>query len=93
MKAKIIFYSQKEINPNTRTQFKKKLTGHNDSSHGGKYKYKIKGILDDIDHIKPCNAALIIKNEDFKKITELMNQFNIKYTIYNLNIDPKEFIK
>ena len=45
MKAKVIFYSQKEIKPAEKTKFKKELPGHNDSSHGGRYKYKIQGIL------------------------------------------------
>ncbi len=74
MQAKVIFYSQKKIRPKERTKFKKELAGHNDSSHGGRYKYKIKGLLDKIQHIRPANAALILKKEDYKRATSLMKK-------------------
>jgi hypothetical protein len=91
MKAKVIFYSQKEISPDKRTKFKKELAGHNDSSHGGRYKYRVEGILDKIKYIKPCNASLIILKKDFKIITDLMNKYSIKFKDYNIDVEEKEF--
>ena len=93
MKAKVIFYSQKKIKPNLRTKFKKELTGHNDSSHGGNYKYRIKGILDKIQSIKPCNATLIIKNIDLSKVTSIMDKYGVEYTSYTIEIKKNDFIK
>ena len=93
MKAKIIFYSQKKIKPKERTKFKKELAGHNDSSHGGRYKYKIKGLLDEIQHIKPTNAVLILKKEDSKKAISLMKKYSIDYVKYNIEIPASHFIK
>lgn len=91
MKAKIIFYSQKEISPKQRTKFKKELAGHNDASHGGKYKYRIKGLLDRIRHIKPANAVLILKKEDCKEVTNLMKKYSVDYVVYDIEIPASKF--
>jgi len=93
MKAKVIFYSQKKIKPRERTKFKKELAGHNDSSHGGRYKYKIKGILDKVQYIKPANATLIMKKEDCKKAISLMKKYSIDYSMYTIEIPASQFMK
>ncbi len=93
MKAKVIFYSQKKIMPKQRTKFKKELAGHNDTSHGGKYTYKIKGLLDTIQHIKPSYAALIVKGKDYKTVVSLMKKYSIDYTIYNIEVPATQFMK
>jgi hypothetical protein len=92
MKAKVIFYSQKEIKPKERTKFKKELTGHNDSSHGGRYEYRINGLLDKIQHIKPSNAALILEVNGYKKAVNLMKKYSIKYTMYDIEVPRTHFI-
>ena len=91
MQAKIVFYSQKKIKPKERTKFKKEFAGHNDSSHGGRYKYKIKGLLDKIQYIKPANAALILKKEDYKKAISLMEKYSIDYTVYDIEVQASHF--
>lgn len=93
MDAKVIFYSQKKIMPKQRTKFKKELAGHNDASHGGKYTYKIKGLLDRIQHIKPSNAALIVKREDYKEVISLMKKYSIDYETYNVEVPATQFMK
>jgi hypothetical protein len=92
MRAKVIFYSQKELEPKERTKFKKELAGHNDASHGGRYGYRINGVLDKIQHIKPSNAALILKLNDYKKVLSLMKKHAIKYTVYSIEV-PKTHLK
>ena len=91
MIAKVIFYTQKKIKPKERTKFKKELTGHNDSSHGGKYKYRIEGLLSKVPHIKPSNAALILKKKDYKKVISLMEKYSIDYTSYDINVPVSHF--
>lgn len=93
MRAKVIFYSQKEIEPKERTKFKKELAGHNDSSHGGRYKYRIQGVLDKILYIKPCSAALILKISDYKKVICLMKKYSIEYTTYSIEVPASHFVK
>lgn len=91
MKAKIIFYSQKELNQKQKTKLKKELSGHNDTSHGGKYKYYRKGLLDTVTHIKPANGTLIIQEKDHQKVIKLLKKHNTKIKTYNLQINKTEF--
>ena len=63
------------ILPKERTKFKKELAGHNDASHGGRYKYKISGLLDNIPFIKPCHGAIITKSKDSIKIIKLIEKY------------------
>ena len=93
MNAKIIFFNQTQIPPKTKTKFKKELSGHNDSSHGGRYKYKIKGILDTIKHIKPTKGSIIIQEKDYPTILQLMNKHNIQHKTYTIQIKPEELNK
>lgn len=92
MKAKAIFYSQKEITPKERTKFKKELAGHNDSSHGGRYRYRIRGLLDKIPHVKPSNGALILKSDDYKKAINLMKKYSIAYKVYDIEVPKSHFL-
>ncbi len=93
MKAKIIFYKQMDILPKERTKFKKELSGHNDSSHGGRYKYKINGVLDEIQFIKPCHGAIIIKSKDSIKIIKLIEKYKIEHRDYEIIVQESEFNK
>lgn len=93
MEAKVVFYSQKGIEPRQRTKFKKELSGHNDSSHGGRYKYRIEGVLDKVGHIKPANASLIVKIKDYRSIVSLMKRYSIKYKVYSIEVPESHFVK
>ena len=93
MEAKIIFYSQKHIEPKQRTKFKKELTGHNDSSHGGRYKYRIRGALEKIPHIKPNNASMIIQEKNYKKILKIIRKYTTDYETYTIIVPETHFKK
>lgn len=93
MRAKIIFYKQIDILPKERTKFKKELSGHNDSSHGGRYKYKISGVLDEMPFIKPCNGAIITKSRNSIKIIKLIEKYKIEYKDYEIIVSESEFNK
>ena len=93
MNSKVIFYSQKKIAPKQRTKFKKELAGHNDASHGGRYKYRIEGVLDKISYIKPSKGALILKKKDYLKIIQILDKYSIEYISYDINVPSSDFTK
>lgn len=74
-------------------KLEKELAGHNDSSHGGRYKYRIKGLLDKIQHIKPTNASLILKREDYGKAIGLMKKYSTDYVVYDIKVSVSHFVK
>jgi len=93
MKGKIISYSIAHKTPKIRSKFNRELNGYLDVSHGGKYKYKRKGLLDSIIHKKPAKNTLVIMNEPAKIIIKLLKEFDAKINIININIDLSELKK
>lgn len=93
MKAKIVFYNQEDLEPKEKTKLKKKLYGHKDSSHKGKYRYKIEGILGGIKHLKPARAVIILRKEDLDAVTDILEKFKTKFRVYDIIIAAKEFKK
>ncbi len=47
----------------------KKLYGQRTSSHGGKYVYRRKGLLDEIPHVRLIRGVIIVRTEDRHKVT------------------------
>ncbi len=52
----------------------KRLYGQATSSHGGKYTYRRKGLLDDIPHRRLIRGVLIVRTEDAGRVVELLEE-------------------
>jgi hypothetical protein len=93
MKAKIISYSIKNQSVSVQNSLRKILIGHNAVSHGGKYKYRIDGILDKIKHIKPSRSTLITSLKDSNIILNILKEHNAIIKTYDIQINKEEFNK
>ena len=93
MKAKIIIYSVKNLDIADQNKIRRELIGHTDRSHGGKYQYRRKGILEGIKHIKPNRSTIIAPENEANKIIELLKKYNVEVAYYNIQITQKEFNK
>ena len=93
MKAKIIAYTIKHLTIAQQNQIRIQLNGHNATSHGGKYNYRLKGLLDKINHIKPSRSTIIAPTKEAEQIIELLKKHDAKITTYNIQIEKKEFKK
>ncbi len=93
MKAKLITYTMSNQPISTQNQLRKQLIGHNDTSHKGKYKYRRKGLLDQITHLKPSKSTIIAPIKESQKIIKILNKYNAKIKTYNIQINESEFKK
>lgn len=93
MEAKIITYSVKNLTIPQQNQLRKRLNGHNDRSHGGKYMYRRMGLLDKIKHIKPNKGTIIAPNKEAIKVMGLLKKYGIKVVSYDIQISEREFKK
>ena len=91
MQAKIITYSIGHLSIAEQNQLRKRLNGHNDRSHGGKYKYRRDGILDKIKHIKPNRGTIIAPIKEAEDIIKLLKKYNSKIVSYNIKIARTAF--
>lgn len=93
MKAKLITYLMSKQPISVKNQLRKELIGHNDTSHKGKYKYRRKGLLDKIPHLKPSKNTIIAPLNESRQIIKLLNRHNAIIKTYSLEIKESEFKK
>ena len=68
-------------NPNTASALVKKLYGQNTSSHKGRYRYRRKGLLDEIPSHRLIRGVIIVRKEDKDKVLNLLKKFNADVNI------------
>ena len=90
MKATLFCYTLGKLDPAKRTEFKRELFGYKDYSNRGKYRYKRKGLLDKIQHIKPIRSVIIIMKKDEKKLNELLDKYDAHYSTYLVELTKKD---
>ncbi len=93
MKAKIIIYSAAKQSSVEKNELRVKLNGYSDVSHGGKYRYWRKGLLDSVSHIKPSRGTIIAPLKEADKIIKLIKKCKAKIKIYDIDVKKAEFRK
>jgi hypothetical protein len=93
MKAKLIAYSVKNLSISDQNQVRKAINGHNDVSHGSQYKYRRKGLLDRITHIRPSRGTVILPKKEALEFIEILKKYKTETKIYDIDIAKKEFLK
>jgi len=58
------------------SRFQKKFFGQETSSHGGKYRYRRKGLLDEIPHRLLIRGVIIVGPGDVDDIKEFLSDFD-----------------
>lgn len=60
-------------------QFRRRLYGRDASTWSGKYRYRLKGLLDEIPHVRFISGAIMIRKEDLPKVEDLLQDFSAEY--------------
>jgi hypothetical protein len=71
-------------------EFVKKFYGQTTTSHKGKYRYRRKGLLDEIPHIKLGKGVLIIKHTDLDKVTRFLDEWEADYTTRDITLNQND---
>ena len=64
-----------------RNRLRKELLGYKDHSNNGKYSYHRDGLLTMIPSIHLIRSVFIVKNEDKRKVLDLLDKYNSKYYV------------
>ena len=93
MHGAIIAYRLKPpANPNDASLLVKKLYGQQTSSHGGRYRYRRKGLLDEIPARRLIRGVIIVRVEDEPQVTELLENFETKIHVRNVLLTQEDII-
>lgn len=71
----IVFYLPARTPANVHKRFRKKIYGEDTSSWEGRYRYRRKGILDIINHVKLYKGVVIILPEDVASFLECLKEY------------------
>ncbi len=58
------------------SKFCQKFYGQDTSSHGGKYKYRRHGLLDEIPYRKLSRGVILIKKENMETVLNFLRTYN-----------------
>lgn len=71
-------------------KFCKKFYGQETSSHGGKYRYRRHGFLDDIPHIKLIRGVIIVPTDSAEKVIQFLEEFNAEFFMRDVILLPED---
>jgi len=86
METKVIFYKQQGLDQNTKFKLRRELLGLEQKSNFSRYEYNISGILNEIPHYRPVNSTIIVKNNDVKKIKEILSKYRVASEVFEIKV-------
>ncbi len=72
MEGTLIAFRLASYDRNRASELVKRLYGQRTSSHGGKYVYRRKGLLDGIPHVRLIRGVIIVRTEDAGCVKKLL---------------------
>jgi hypothetical protein len=76
-----VFRFKEETDQKSINLFCKKFYGQDTSSHGGKYRYRRHGLLDNIPHIKLIGGVILVKKDSAEKVIDFLREYNAEFYI------------
>ena len=86
----IAFRLPKGVKNTIYTKFQKRFYGQETSSHGGKYRYRRSGFLENIPHRKLIRGVIIFKVEDKNKIIDFLREYNAEIHIRKIEFSESD---
>jgi hypothetical protein len=71
-------------------QFCKKFYGQDTSSHGGKYRYRRPGFLDDIPHHRLIRGVLVLSERDADRVVEFLGEYNAEIHVRSVALTESD---
>ena len=72
----LVFHLPKKMNNMDLGKFVKRFYGQETSTQKGKYRYRRKGLLDQIPHRKLLRGVIIIRKSDLETVMKLLIEWN-----------------
>ena len=91
MKGALIAFTVPTGKDRTRASaFAKSFYGQETSSHHGKYRYRRRGLMDEIPYNKLIRGAIIIRTDDVGRVTEFLEQHSAEYHVRVVELTKKD---
>ncbi len=74
MEGTLIAFRLRQYDKDRASELVKRLYGQRTSSHGGKYVYRRKGLLDEIPHVRLIRGVVLVRTEDAVRVTKFLDE-------------------
>lgn len=86
----IAFRVYKNTNAAAANRFCQKFYGQDTTSHGGKYHFHKRGLLEDIPHVKLIRSVIIVLEKDAKTVLKFLKEFNAEVYVREVILTLKD---
>ncbi|NOQ32614.1 MAG: hypothetical protein GQ567_00225 [Methanosarcinales archaeon] len=91
MKGVLIAFTVPTGKDRTRASaFAKAFYGQETSSHHGKYRYRRRGLMDEISYNKLIRGVIIIRTDDVGRVTEFLEQHSAEYHVRVVELTERD---
>ena len=94
--AIVIFRLPPKMRNSENSKFCQKFYGQETSSHGGKYRYRRRGMLDSIPHRKLSRGVIVLREEDLDVVVLFLNDHTNEIHVRKIELsdyDREVFVK
>jgi argininosuccinate lyase len=71
-------------------RFVQKFYGQTVSSHGGRYRFHVQGLLEDVAHIKLVRSVIIVKESDLEKVLQFLETYDAEVYTRDIMLTPED---
>ncbi len=75
MEGTLIAFRLARYDKDRASELVKRLYGQRTSSHGGKYVYRRKGLLDEIPHVRLIRGVILVRVKDAERVVRFLERF------------------
>ena len=68
------------------SKFCQKFYGQDTSSHGGKYRYRRRGLLDSVPHRKLARGVIVLRTEDLDVVVEFLRDYTTEIHVRKMEL-------
>jgi len=76
--------------PRKTDEFVRKLYGREVTTHKGRYRYRTKGLLDEIPHRKLIRGVLIVRPEDGEVLIKFLEEYGAEYYSRDIRLTAED---
>ena len=86
----LVAFRLEAYDKNRASELVKRLYGQETASHGGRYRYRRKGLLEDVPHRKLIRGVLVLREEDARTVVRLLREYGSEIHVRRVELTAED---
>ncbi|MGQ9722441.1 MAG: hypothetical protein ACUVXA_14090 [Candidatus Jordarchaeum sp.] len=86
----IAFKVYRNNDQRTTNRFCQKFYGQDVTSHGGRYRSRKHGLLEEVPHVKLIRSVIIVAEDDAKRVVDFLKEYNAEIHVREVVLTPSD---